>query len=42
MFLCVVLSPPPDRHALARHVRAMHDRDRDSQDDVGWLLVSGQ
>jgi len=39
MFLCV-LSPARDRYALARHVRATHDHNRDSQTmSAGCLLV---
>ena len=41
MFLYVVPSPPPDRHALARHVRAMHDRDRDSKTMSAGCSLAG-
>ena len=41
MFLCVYYLRRRDRHALARHVRATHDRDRDSQTMSAGCLLAG-
>ena len=41
MFLCVYYLRRRDRHALARHVRAMSDRDRDPQTMLVRYLLAG-
>jgi len=41
MFLCVYYLRRRDRHALARHVRATHDRDRDFQTMAAGCLLAG-
>ena len=41
MFLCVYYLRRRDRHALARHVRAMYDRDRDPQTMLVRYLLAG-
>ena len=41
MFLRVYYLRWRDRHALARHVRAMYDRDRDPQTMLVRYLLAG-